>query len=132
VFQPAASNRIFSCSRSGYRGIIQNQIFLFAYMRLFLSGFHDSQHCFLITSEIVTSPKFQCTFITPQLTIKKLFLNFIVFFKYISCFDVLITCITHKGKYFDSASTKKRTTTIRHLISWLNNQNNKVIFIIPH
>lgn len=122
--QPAASNRIFSCLRSGYRGIIQNQIFLFAYIHLFLSGFHDSQHCFLITSEIVTSPKFQCTFITPHLTIKKLFLNFRVFFKDISCFDVLITCITHKGKYFDSASTKRRTDHTQYLL----NQTQKTAF----
>jgi hypothetical protein len=87
VSHSAASNWVCSCPGSGYKGMIQNQIFSFADIIFFSSRFPDFNIFFNYIWSRTIIPSSNSSSTNPKFTIQKLFLNLKVFFKDISCCD---------------------------------------------
>jgi hypothetical protein len=91
VAYPAASNEVCSRHRSCYNGVVQNQVFSYAYMLLFLPGLPDFQHSFYNIGNCSILHGSNVTAITPQFTTLRLFLISGYFLKI--CLTVMLLII---------------------------------------
>jgi hypothetical protein len=106
---PAANKGVCLCLCSGYKGIIQNQMLLFAYIPFFFLVSPIFKIVFNYSRSCTTKHSSNITSLTPELTTKKLFLISKYSLKIFLDIRLFIICITFEGEYCDSAPMEKCT-----------------------
>lgn len=115
---PSASNLICSLHCSGYKEIIQNQIFSFAHM-LFFPGFPDFRYSFELPRKLHNYSQFQCNFHHSTIHNQRTVFNLKLFFKNLSCSDTFSNLYNSWSRKFWFTTNEKMyiITIINYRIS---------------